>query len=1082
MSRRDKSKLLADVGVDKVYELCKELRPTHGVTKKGNRVRACCMFPGHSDTHPSMDIVFTDERVFAKCLSCGQYESDGFTIVSHITGIRSVAKIYADVFGLRFGLKIAPELDAALAQEDLFSHLKESLKAAAEHVLSSASISQSAEFQYARDAVNHLVSRGFSASTFSMLGVGAFPTLEHFSQFADADAQLTVPDYLGTRVFDAKPRAVGRYGGWLMFPYYTTPTCIGRIKLRNPQDKTQEIWLGPHREEARGFFGLQHVTNLIGRDIAEAKTAYIVEGEFDQLAMVVEQAKVNPNAQHIVLCASGAGASDVDLLAESRIEQVTLIGDNDKAGQTFVRRVLEAATQEEITDFSVYDWTTMSQHKDPDDVVQAGDYVPFISGLLSKTDVKELHQWARDQAIAEIAALPAPSIVAKIGILNDRISYIKDAVSRDLYVAEVSSATGIDGSVLAKSLVPTDTPRGFTLHIERLLAEQAITVASVDETTVLLYSKRAARTFTVSLSKGRDAMVAMATQLLGMNVYDYVAAKIGVPEFISLTQGKTPMVRAYKAQVSDVQYHADIAILNFCAVAPPLHKFRSYHQGIHWYDMDNDPIRSAAHPVDASRQGVFVVNGTDIYVGQPGEDGLLKYEKLDQPTFGLSLFYGDDAQLWSGLLRKCDINERPPMSRAECFEMLLDIMDSWIFEEHALTRVLMAAYIMAIQHIDVFAAIPYLFFTAPSQSGKSTMSRGVLRGTEPAEIGLIEAAVGADDYTAAGMLQQSEGRTLLVCLDEAEKKGDAKTRASTALDDMLHALRNMGGREGSTRARGGRHNNPSQTVLRFPAVLSAIMPLQDEADRNRWFSVGFVHSPGREKPEVAIMAKYGEEGIARLRKSLLLHSLQSAYEDHFTERDIRRNVLGKVIKSNSTRGESNLAPLMVQVRAAGHDDIAWAEAYLTTRSETLASSSTSESDLVFRAVFETNAITMPGDYNRRSLTNVARDPDLRPHLCRADVGAYILPGANYVVLYPKKLSEILKFSASQRNSMHAGQIFSMLDRHPRVERYSTHLGDRPQALAFLRKYITNPRPEELLIVMLDDTDLVEADVYEADVL
>ena len=1075
--------MLADVGIEDVLALCQEARPSHQCERHGNRIRSRCMFPGHSDANPSMDIVFTEGRVFAKCFSCGQYESDGFRIVEHITGIHAISRLYAEIFGQRFGLKVDAELDDALVQEDLFSHFKNSVLRAGEHLLVNASSTKSKEYTYAQSAITYLAQRGFPATTFLTLGIGIFPTLEHFAQHADQDAQITIGEYFGPRVFEQKPKAVGRYGGWLMFPYYTSPTTIGRLKLRDPKNKDNEVWLGIHKEETRGFFGLNQFTTLVGKDLKEAKTAYVVEGEFDQLAMLQAQLNLNPNQQHIVLGGSGSAPTSLDILADSRISRVTLVGDNDAGGDQFVRRILEVSEQERIHDFGVYDWSTLQTYGDPDDVVQGGDYPDLIHGLTTRSDVKELHMWAMDTALKEIATLSSPSSVEKIDVLDKGCAFIKNDVERGLYVSEVSATTGLDGGVLSKHMVSIDTERGFLVALERKLGEHASPVAMKNSETALMFCRNSNEIFEVNLRKPRDIELALQMQVFGCTTYDFVEENIGIPDRVRYTQGKVPTERPINHQAKDLSGHVDLAVQNFVAGSKPLSKYRVRRQGVHWSDVTEDPVRAEGLPSSAPARCVYVVNGHLRLMGTPGSNGLMYYEELSEPVHGLNLLWGDD-EPWSAMLTSADsANKKPKHTRKEVYELLLDVVDGWAFERHDLVRHFWAAYIMMLTHCDIFENLPYVLLNAPSQSGKSTMLKGVLRGEDPGEIGLIEHSRGYDDYTAAAVMQHAEGSPILMGLEEFEAADDASRNDSKAraVRAILASVRNASGRKGMQRSRGGRYGNPSDTHLRFPISGAAIQPLQEEADRNRWFTFELTQQPGKLPPEAYIRQKLGWDGVSDLRESILLNSLQHAHRDYLSEQDILQNVWDKdVLTTRSTRGAKSVAPILTIMKDVEVDYLSWGQTFLDWRSDLLRASNTSAERTMFLAVFETNAITIPNEFQRRSLINILANPDLRNHLSYADCGAYYLPGATFVVLYPKKIAEILKYNANYRHSTNANQIFNHLKRNPEVKYDPPFFNKSKKTMQHLRQFMPSVRAEDLLAVSFQALDFDKAPLLTPD--
>jgi hypothetical protein len=355
-------------------------------------------------------------------------------------------------------------------------------------------------------------------------------------------------------------------------------------------------------------------------------------------------------------------------------------------------------------------------------------------------------------------------------------------------------------------------------------------------------------------------------------------------------------------------------------------------------------------------------------MGLPRHDNLLVYQDLEEPTHGLNLFYGQPEK-WSQLLVNADFaNQTPPYTREETFAKLLLYMDAWRFEKHAMNRFFFAAWVMCITNVDSFENMPNVLVTAPSQSGKSTFTKGALRGEDPAHIGILDHIRGADDFTAAGIQQGAESSPILQAADEWENpddanKNDAKSRAVAGL---LQSVRNASGRKGMRRVRGGRYGQQTVVELRYPIIGSGIHPLREEADRNRWFTIELVKEEGRRKPEAHLLDVFGKQGIAYLKKSILLHSLQSAYKDYLSEIEILEELDASESITDS-RGAKALAPLLVIMKAVGVDYMGWAQKFMAWRTQVLRSGNTSAERTMLLAVLETNAITLPGEYTRRSL-------------------------------------------------------------------------------------------------------------------
>jgi DNA primase len=1074
-----RARLLADAGIQKVFDLCKEAKPGHDWQKKGNRIRGRCIFEGHSDTKASMDIVFDDGRVFQKCLGCGRYEGDGIRIIGMITGQHSPMVILNDIISQRFGVKLPEELADAVEEEEHYLSIKGQILAAGQAALSAGIANSGGEYAYIQNAVQFLRKRGIDLSMAHMYGLGVFPTLKHFADFADVNALPDVHEYLGPRVFDTKPLAVGLYGGWLMFPYYTSPTTVGRLKLRNPLDKEQETWLGRNIKETRGFFGLHLSAMHVGGTATQSTTAYVVEGEFDQLSLAQAQLQSNANDHYIVIGASGAGASDVDILGDSGINHVIAIGDNDAGGISFVKNILRGASNKAVRELSVYEWDPSLKGKDPDEVVVQGEYQKFWDEIVSSRRVRDLDLWCADQVIKDVDLLDAPRSIQKIDAVNDYGQLIADEVVRDLFVKRCATRLNLDTAILAKHVVRNDTEKGFRLNLERCFAEYLEPVAALTYERILLYSKTDKDIFEISLKNVRVIEQAMQSHVFHMKAFEFVDAKVGIPDWIAVSAGKKgPQVTAEKVQVKEVTDHFDWAIQNFVSSAPPVDRFRVITQGIHWADASKDPEDKDMLAKNADEKRVLVLNGRTMLQGRQGDDQT-DYEVLESPLNGHYLMWGSRGTHWSEAIWDPSVLEKPaPMNEQDAYAMLVDMLDiGWLFKNHDLTVQYLAANMMTISVGSVFDYLPYTFFTAPTQSGKSTLLKGMYGGEDPSGIGVIEHAKVYDDYTAAGIMQAASGSSLLHCLDEWEDPDSHKqTNKSRAVQGLLEMTRNLSA--GVTRTRGSQNGKSTSTYLRFPIVAAGIVPHQHAVDLNRWFTLEMDNTTGRGAPEMAIMAKYSQEDITRLRHSLTILGMQSAFKLKQIEANLTKRIFydGEINPLTSTRYAKAALSTMAAMDWVGEDAIDFGARFIASSEAYIANSEVSEERRLFRAVFETNAIRLDQGVVLQSAMSILADQTVRDQLSAADAGLYHVSGTHVVMIYCQKLPAILKYSAQYKATSNAHQIFSLLKRNKEVHHDPTFLLSHPEIMQQLRMYITHPRPDEFLYINLADLTFSDPDL------
>jgi DNA primase len=1017
-----------------------------------------------------MDIVFDGQHVFQKCLGCSRYETDGIQVVGMITGMTGALQILNDVFSQRFGLKLPEELNDAIEQEEHHAHIKRQLLQAGQAVLSAGISQTGGEFAYVQDAVHYLRRRGLDMSSLHVYGLGVFPTLKHFADYADVNILPDVHEYLGPKVFDAKPMAPGHYGGWVMFPYHLTTTTIGRLKLRNPNDKTQEMWLGRHTKEPRGFFGLHLSAMHVGAGTDQSKTAYVVEGEFDQLSLVQAQVRRNANDHYTVVAASGAGASDIDYLGESSIRDVVLMGDNDAGGISFVKNALRNASQSMVKNVSVYHWDApFDAFNDPDDIVVAGQYAPFWDSVTSRTSVLELSDWAARRVLADVATMHMPRTIQKIDAVNDYGQLISDEVVRDLFVKNCAVSLKLDHATLAKHVVRNDSPKGFRLNLERSLLEYVVPVASVGSGKALLYSKTDEEIFEVTLKHPRDIELAFQSRVFHMTTFEFIEAKVGIPDWIAIDETKKgTQERTEESQVSKVKYHFDWSVQNLVSQAVPLSHYNVRKQGIHWADAAEDPIDRERLPADCPDQRIYIVNGSKMFMGTAGDDAETVLTPLTEPMHGAYLLWGERGTGWSSNVHNLESMEQmPPMGIIQCYEMLTNILNiGWEFKNHDLCVQYLAANLLTISCGMVFEYLPFTFFTGGTHSGKSTILKGLVAGVQPKELAVLEHVKMAEDYTAAGVMQSASGSSLLYALDEWEDPDTTKTTSkSRSVQSLLEMTRNLS--TGMTRTRGSVSGQASSVYLRFPIMAAGIVPHQEQVDLNRWFTIEMNKNKNREAPEVLVSRVYSQQDIANLRKSLTLHAIQNAFYLKELEAKVYHHAFnGGIVPLPSTRYVKALLSTMVGLHWVGEDEMTFGKEFIRAAELYISNTNVTEERRMFQAVFETNAIRLEQHPTPQSAVAILAAPELRDQLSGANVGLYHAAGTDVVAIYCAKLPAILQHHPNYRTTSNTHQIHSLLARNPEIINDPTFLVKNPSIFQHIRQYTAHPRPEEFLYIKL----------------
>jgi hypothetical protein len=454
----------------------------------------------------------------------------------------------------------------------------------------------------------------------------------------------------------------------------------------------------------------------------------------------------------------------------------------------------------------------------------------------------------------------------------------------------------------------------------------------------------------------------------------------------------------------------------------------------------------------------------------------MTWTQLQIPSHGAFLFEPDVTERWTEHIDAArDLENLNLADPEEMFHKILAPLDEgWRYLPSNIHATILTGYIMISRILTCLGSMPMLFLTAPSRSGKSTMMQGILSPAMYPHICMLEGSAGYDDYTAAFAQQVSAGSTQVRCFDEFEDPAYAQGHKKTEMNKLLQMIRNLS--TGAVRGRGTRTGSSRQEKLFYPLVAAGIHVFQRDVDANRFLTIEFDNTDGFHAPDKFLQTKFGDAYFEEIRKWTTLAPIVDLPKLTEMYKTVSHEILESgEVKYRSSRTARALIPICVALKWAKQPYLEVAQAYIKIQEDRLMASSVTPEEGIFRAVFQTNAITIRNEHVRHSVMSLLSEPMNIVHLSDVDVGVYWPAGEDFVVLYPDKLPTLLRNNPAFRNMNNTNQIHQLLSRHHLVQSDPRFFMRRPAVIKHLQKFIAKPNIKELLYVKLSDLDYSNAD-------
>lgn len=1087
LSRQQRKDLWEIPGVEGWYSFLRDIAPKGGWVRTANSVKGRCVVAQkkgkrHQDSNPSMELVPSKGLVW--CFPCGVGEGDPLEFVRLVRPDMDKSDAYYQLMQ-RFNLPPSPEVEERLRFETQFNNLKLELVEAFHQVAAQAIVDSSME--YAQEAVRFLRRRGLQVGNLFHYKIGIFPTRRDLWTRVDKEYVNLIDEYLpGAFSSSASPDDKGRYGGRIVFPYFHSPRRVARFKLRDPEPdpakRAEPMWIGNEPATEQGFFGLHMYDTIIGNDDNEAaRRVYLVEGEFDQLSLEQSQWTHDNGKEWPIVAGSGGAVADVERLADVGFQEVCVIGDNDAGGDQFIKNILRGISGRRLRKVRLFRWPNKyAGIKDPDEVVVGGRYAELRADMLDMANFEEAPAWATRMALEEANnATERPTIKERVEFAKEYGQLISDPVEFDVYVEAVSKALDLKTSLIEKHAADISTGPNFVEAIIRALRRVFKPLTLHPNLKLSCFDAKRQRVFHIPMSPVRTMSIMIQNEVLNTGIFKWVSTNVGIPPFIAQdTSKRGAFPRDYTKQVDMVMRHFDEAVQEYAAEAAPDDATTMLGQGIHWVDEDNS---YAGMDLDTGQEPrrTFVVNGAKVFVGlRDPLTGINVAEELTTPMHGAFVFDLERHRQWSSnALTADDLNSVPPLSKLETLEGAMKLVGEWGLSSPENDVPHIAAFAMGANVMTLFPSMAFLYLTATTTSGKTTMLLGLLCAKKYPKITIVENSVGHDNWSAAGVLQSAAGTSHLTCVDEFEDP-DVSDRSAEQLKEtrkLLSQIRNM--EAGMKRSRGTRWQRAIEQEIKVPFAAAGVHPFQQAVDINRWTVSTFDKVEGKTAPDIAIVDKYGADYIQALRRSITLHAFQNMYRWREIYDDLLPRVMRKeFFQYRSTRTARMIIPQLTIMEDAGWAGRwEWASSYVAYMEEAHIDRTSTEEDKLFRAVFHTNGVRLEHLRNPQSVIKILAQPECRGDLSRADVGVYWMDGADAVILWPEKLPALLKYHPSYRNSSNVNQMYQLLKRHPLVHSDARFFVENQSVLRFLRQFARAPDPRELLYVKMSDIHFTRGD-------
>ncbi len=1012
--------------------LLQEYRPQHRWTASGSQIKGLCIY--HTDTSPSLVLNLT--QGYAHCFggTCRKHEWNPVRFVAKAAkvGYGTALRKLKSRFGIKLPVAYMQNIQQIEDNNDLKRVLQRVLNMELVDILQKP---DEPKFAYAKKAglVSWLRQRSFPEAAAHMWPVGVLPTRERlYARLSDTPQlyKYREPALKYLEQYLAIPGAQLTHEGSLVFFFYTSPTTIGRLRIRHPGSKDFYAVSDQYENEV-GVFGLNMYTHLLGG--ATKRALLSVEGEMDALSIITHQV-ANGLDNICVIATGGSMATDVDPLLEYGFTKGTLAPDNDPEGAGWAREIV--TKNKHVGE--IFQWTdadTVNNIKDVDEAIRAYGFGPFYQRLCDPTSFQRNANWVAEQFELDLVKIDVDDLQARTEKAAEWGRILKADVERNAFVGNVCSLHGVDKQLLLQEMVPEDDSQpSFVTRLSHRLRDKEYRFLKekqvVGSMMVSAWSnrKRIMRTFPMNSKSGVQA--ALEADLGRLD--EYIRDELGEPAFLSFKLNHkghpVELPPNIKAQLVTDCFRS--AIAGIIGELSPDDLLTELGQGVHY----------TTEFGDAKSTAVLVVNGSNFFKGTLSEDKQeIQYEELDSPIAG-QFFFKLQSQAWSTHLKSVrDIESGMDIDPRKVYDSLKTILNlGWRFKNNDLEASFLAADIMYTPLAALFEHMVLVDITGESHSGKTTLMQ-VIAGHEFPGLRLCEATMLIDDFSAAAIRQSMTGHRLRLFLDEFED-ADAGAmgridKRSAAVRDVLEIFRTI--TSGSTSIRGTSTGEAVKYNLYFPATVGGIFTMREARDLNRYVHIKTQFVEGLRDPVDPIREKFTLEQLKEVQRGVTLSLLPRIPELLKVYAEVKAEFAQT--SDAMSRLKENFLPAVAIMKLIGLDYGAFLDGFGRVKTEELKEQggTKKESAAIWDHILHTqiylNHYGIEDVGGVSSLARLLADRNMRYAIRGADLGAYFVENKNWlIVFWHKVVSGVLRNSNLYRNSQYPGRLKTVADADPRI--------------------------------------------------
>jgi len=815
--------------------------------------------------------------------------------------------------------------------------------------------------------------------------------------------------------------------GSVLFPLHVSPTEIGRLKFRVPQDDKKFLMPDDDFEDLLGLYGvgwpMHH--NFLGTD-PKHNFAYLVEGEMDALSMMAHYV-VKGTVSFPVFSIGGRGGSKYveTILQALGLSRAYLVGDAPhKQGNEIVQAWMEHTRDVSFKIFT--GWDRLVGAGDVDEAIKdlGGDKTVEVLWDQREETFLPPWKWAYDRAAEDLVGVTDDDYRELMEVAAVHGKYLLHPVEREKYLEEIAADYSLNPLLLKRQISAQDnTELGFMRSCTETLRD-LFSVIGMDrnengQRVLLLYNKNNKNFEPVRLANMAETESLLAP--IGGNLVSFVQEHIGEPPFLDFPDPKFPEKQVLPKLIPALKLYLTSALSDLAQEVPDIAHNVRYSQGYHKILIDGAPEE-------------FIVCGKDI-VHIDRENIQPCYKELSEPIYKNAIFdtgitsIEKGREWYPGGAATSILQDVVGTDLNELYDRLTRLYtEAFRFKNHELTAQLIAALVMVFPIMSAFSHPIVSFLTGDSSSGKSSLLSTLVQVGTKSSMRLLFSSMYQQTYTASAVGRMADGMTNLMVFDEFEWGDDQRGMAVRQILEFFRGIITGGGdRILSEGSKGVRRES-----YKLPVIFAAIRTPEREQDLNRMLLIETERVPDKEGPELWFNRNFPPELAQRIIKQLNFGMYPHALELSQIEKDLVTAIpsLQRELRVRMDwRFATNLCPPLAVMKFLGRDWKQFLSDYVrSNKFEIIRISAVSETESRVKEIMHSPAILTDPREPRTSLAKLLISPDQRDLINVTGNGVYYDEETNYLLILASQGASLVP--QHRRVGLSGPQLKSLLDRHP----------------------------------------------------